>query len=189
MNLDQLADIQMGYPFRSRLQHDPAGDIAVIQMKDLDDASLLHADTAIRVSLPGGKDHHLLRPGDLLLRSRGQSYGTAIVGPALGAAVLAAPMLMLRPRRVLPAYLHWFLNTPSTQATLATLAAGTAVRVINAEALRSLEVPLPPLAEQQRIVDVAVLAQREQELADRIARRRRDLTNHILMNYAHKATP
>jgi len=29
----------MGYPFRSRLEHDPAGDVAVVQMKDIDDAN------------------------------------------------------------------------------------------------------------------------------------------------------
>ena len=51
MNLGELAEIQMGYPFRSRLEHDPQGDVTVIQMKDIDDANLLHADEAIRVTL------------------------------------------------------------------------------------------------------------------------------------------
>ena len=31
MNLGRLAEVQMGYPFRSRLEHDPQGDVAVIQ--------------------------------------------------------------------------------------------------------------------------------------------------------------
>jgi len=38
MDFGDLAEVQMGYPFRSRLEHDPQGDIAVIQMKDIDSA-------------------------------------------------------------------------------------------------------------------------------------------------------
>ena len=79
MVLSELAEVQMGYPFRSRLEHDPQGDVAVIQMKDIDDANLLHAAEAIRIALPKGKTHHLLRPGDLLFRSRGRSNGAALV--------------------------------------------------------------------------------------------------------------
>ena len=100
MKLGDLADVKMGYPFRSRLEHDPQGDVAVIQMKDIDDANLLHAEEAIRVTLPKGKTHHLLRAGDLLFRSRGRSNGAAQVLEGIGPAVLSAPMLLIRPHKV-----------------------------------------------------------------------------------------
>ena len=103
MNLGELAEVQMGYPFRSRLEHDPQGDVTVIQMKDIDDANLLHAEEAIQVALPKGKTHHLLCAGDLLFRSRGRSNGAAQVLEGIGPAVLAAPMLLIRPHKVLPA--------------------------------------------------------------------------------------
>lgn len=188
MNLGELAEVQMGYPFRSRLEHDPQGDVAVIQMKDIDDANLLHAEDAIRVELPKGKTHHLLRVGDLLFRSRGRSNGAAQVLGGIGAAVLSAPMLLIRPHGVLPAYLCWYLNAPATQAQLASMAEGTSVRMISAEALKALDVPLPPKAAQQRIVQAATLAEREQSLMAEIATKRQQLTTHILMQYAQKAT-
>ena len=186
MILGQLADVQMGYPFRSRLEHDPQGDVAVIQMKDIDDANLLHAEEAIRVALPKGKTHHhLLRAGDLLFRSRGRSNGAAQVLEGIGPAVLSAPMLLIRPHGVLPAYLCWYINAPATQAQLAALAEGTSVRMISAEALKALEVPLPSLATQQRIAEAAALAGQEQSLLARIATLRQRLTNHLLMKLAH----
>lgn len=169
MNLGDLAEVQMGYPFRSRLEHDPQGDVAVIQMKDIDDANLLHAEGAIRVALPKGKTHHLLCAGDLLFRSRGRSNSAALVAEGIGPAVLAAPMLLIRPYKVLPAYLCWYINAPPTQAQLAALAEGTSVRMISAEALKALEVPLPSQATQQRIVQAAALAEQEQTLLARIA--------------------
>jgi len=193
MNLGDLAEIQMGYPFRSRLEHDPQGDVAVIQMKDIDDGNLLHTKEATRVTLPKGKAHHLLRAGDLLLRSRGRSNGAALVAQGIERAVLSAPMLLIRPHNVLPDYLCWYLNAPATQAQLAAQSEGTSVRMISAEALKTLEVPLPSLAAQQRIVQAATLAEQEQMLLARIATLRQRLTMHILMKLAHplpeRATP
>jgi len=188
MELGKLADVQMGYPFRSRIEHDPQGDVAVIQMKDIDEANLLHAHDVVRVALPKGKSHHLLRAGDLLFRSRGRSNGAAQVQDGIGAAVLSAPMLLIRPHGVLPEYLCWFINTPATQAQLAALSEGTSVRMISAEALKALDVPLPPLAAQQRIVQAAALAEQEQSLLARIATLRQRVTTRILMKFAHEAT-
>lgn len=179
----------MGYPFRSRLEHEPDGDVTVIQMKDIDDANLLHAEQAITVTLPKVKAHHLLCAGDLLFRSRGRSNGAAQVRADIGPAVLSAPMLLIRPHGVLPAYLCWYINAPGTQAKLATLAEGTSVQMISAESLKALEVPLPSPAVQQRIARIAALADEESALLERITTLRRHLTTRILMKFAHEATP
>lgn len=189
MRLGELAEVQMGYPFRSRLEHDPQGNVAVIQMKDIDDTNLLHAEDAFKVTLPKGKTHHLLRAGDLLFRSRGRSNGAAQVPEGIGPAVLAAPMLRIRPHSVLSAYLCWFINAPTTQVQLAALAEGTSVQMISAEALKTLDVPLPSLAAQQSIAQAASLAEQEQSLLTRIATLRQRLNTHLLMKFAHEATP
>lgn len=184
MKLGDIADVRMGYPFRSRLEHDPAGDVAVIQMKDIDDANLLHTEDATKVSLPEGKGHHLIHEGDLVFRSRGRSNSVALIAADIGEAVLAAPMLLIRPRAVLPAYLHWFINLQTTQANLAALAEGTSVRMISKDALLDLDVPVPSMSRQRRIVDIAALAQREQALMTDIAAQRKRLTDGVLMRYA-----
>jgi hypothetical protein len=188
MILGSLAEIQMGYPFRSRLEHDPMGEVSVVQMKDIDVANLVRVDRAIRVSLPEGKAHHLLRPGDLLFRSRGQSNGAALVPDSLGEAVVAAPILRIRPRLVLPEYLCWFLNAPLTQLQLASMAAGTSVRMISAEALKDLEVPVPPVIVQRRVAEVAALADHEQSLMARIAAERHRLTTYYLIQHARRTS-
>lgn len=186
MTLSDLAEVQMGYPFRSRLEHDPEGDIAVIQMKDIDDANRLQAAGAIRVKLRRGKTRHLLRAGDLLFRSRGRSNGVVQVLEGIGPAVLTAPMLLIRPHSVLPAFLCWYLNAPATQTRIAALAEGTSVRMISTEALKSLPVPMPSPNAQRRIVEAAALTDHERSLAARIADLRRRLNTHLLMNLAHE---
>jgi len=188
MHLARLAEIQMGYPFRSRLERDPGGGVTVIQMKDIDEDNVLQPEGAVRVSLPTAKSHHLLRAGDLLFRSRGQSNGAAQVPEGIGTAVLSAPMLLIRPNGALPEYLCWFINSLAAQLQLRTLAAGTSVRMISAEALKALDVPVPPMATQRRIAQLAGLVEEEQSLLGRITAARHRLTTHILMQHAQKAT-
>lgn len=187
MRLGQVASIRMGYPFRSRLEHDAAGAIAVVQMKDIDDASLLHVEDAVRVNLPEVKAHHLIQPGDLVFRSRGQTNSVALVSEDIGPAVLAAPMLLIRPIDVLPAYLLWYINLPAIQAVLAAQAEGTSVRMISKAALEVLEMPLPSQRKQQLIVDVSKLAAAEQKLLEQIAQGKKRLADGVLMRYAKNA--
>ncbi|MBI5901590.1 MAG: restriction endonuclease subunit S [Rhodocyclales bacterium] len=182
--LGQLANIRMGYPFRSRLEHEVMGAIAVVQMKDIDDASLLHVEDAVRVDLADVKVHHLIRPGDLVFRSRGRTNTVALVSADIGPAILAAPMLLIRPVAVLPAYLHWYINLPATQAVLADLAEGTSVRMISKAAMETLEVPVPSRRRQQLIVQVSELTMAEQGLLEQIAKERKRLADGVLMRYA-----
>ena len=184
MKLGQIADVRMGYPFRSRLEHEPAGDVAVIQMKDIDDAELRNVQDAIRVLLPEGKAHHLIHEGDLIFRSRGRSNSVALVTADIGRAVLAAPMLLIRPRGVVPAYLMWFINLPATQAALASLSEGTSVRMISKEAIQDLNVVVPSLARQRQIVAVATLEHQEAALLADLAAQRKRLIDGVLMRYA-----
>ncbi|QXP87475.1 restriction endonuclease subunit S [Methylococcus capsulatus] len=188
MTLATIAEVRMGYSFRSRLEADAQGDVAVIQMKDIDDANLLHPEGLVRVQMPDLKDRHLVQAGDLLFRSRGATNSAALVGGGLGRAVLAAPMLLLRPKTevVEPAYLQWFINHPSTQATLAAQAAGTSVKMIGKGALDQLEVVLPPLEKQRRIVEVAQLASREAALLEKLRGRRKALLEGILLRSAEE---
>ncbi|AAU91847.1 conserved hypothetical protein [Methylococcus capsulatus str. Bath] len=188
MTLATIAEVRMGYSFRSRLEADAQGDVAVIQMKDIDDANLLHPEGLVRVQMPDLKDRHLVQAGDLLFRSRGATNSAALVGDGLGRAVLAAPMLLIRPQTevVEPAYLQWFINHPSTQATLAGQAAGTAVKMIGKGVLHHLKVVLPPLEKQRRIVEVAQLALREAALLEELRGRRKALLEGILLRSAEE---
>lgn len=174
----------MGFPFRSRLEHQAAGSVAVVQMKDIDDANLLRVPHAVRVDLGDLKQHHLIREGDLVFRSRGRTNSVALVSADVGTAVLAAPMLLIRPIDVLPAYLFWYINLPATQAVLTAQAEGTSVRMISKATLEALELPVPSRRKQQLIVEAADLAMIEQQLLDRIRQERKRLADGVLLRYA-----
>lgn len=184
-----IAEVRMGYSFRSRLEVDTEGDVAVIQMKDIDDTNLLHPEGLARIQMPDLKDRHIVQEGDLLFRSRGESNSVSLVAGSLGRTVLAAPMMLIRLKVdvIEPAYLQWFINQPGTQSTLASQAAGTAVKMIGKAALEQLEVAVPPLDDQRRIVEIGQLAAREAQLMRELMGRRKALIEGILMRKAQDA--
>ena len=184
--LGQVAEVRIGYSFRRKLQETTEGDVAVVQMKDIDDCNLLHTDGLVRIEMPELAQRHMVRPGDLLFRSRGGSNPVALVAADLDRTVLASPMILIRPRaRILkPEYLHWFLNHPDTQKALISFAAGSAVKMISKSALEQLAVVVPPLAVQTQIVELARLAAEEERLTNAVRERRKLLFERTLMQRA-----
>lgn len=184
--LEEIAAVRMGFPFRTKLEADFAGEIAVIQMKDIDDTNLLHPENFIRVRMPDYKESHFVQKGDLLFRSRGLTNTTSLIATDLQRTVLAAPMMLIRVKTsiVLPAYLQWFLNLLTTQAILTKQSEGTSVRMISKATLEVLEVPVPPLACQKEIVELANLAAEEERLTQELLKQRQRFIEGFLLRRA-----
>lgn len=184
--LKDLAEIFSGYAFRERVGAFPAGDTAVVQMKNIDANDSLHLNDVPQVSIPDLNERQLLRQGDLLLRARGLFHTAAVVTPVIEHAIAAAPLMVIRvkPPLVQPEYLRWFLNQQATQAELSKLAAGSHVQTLNKVAVEELEIPLPPLDRQRRIATLGELGQRERAVTMMIAEKRKRVLEEILARYA-----
>lgn len=184
--LKQIASVHIGYSFRSRLEASGAGTVAVIQMKDLTDDNLVDCRGLALVEAEHPKDHHIVRPGDLVFRSRGLLTTSAILRDDPGVAIVSAPLLRIRVKgkTVLPEYLNWFLSQAPAQSFLASRAIGTAQKMITKEALESLEVDIPSIQRQRMITELAVLAAEEHALLNKLATKRGQYISTILMKLA-----
>lgn len=183
--LRDIADIQMGYSFRSGVEPAAQGTVGVIQMKDLSDDGTVALDALTRVSMDVAPTHQVL-VGDIILRSRGDRASSAIVADDPGRTLVAAPLLRIRVTdpRVQPEYLNWFINQPPAQAHLAKHAEGSRVKMISKRALDELEVALPPLERQAAIVGLAAFAARVQSLEARLENLRARLASEVMLHYA-----
>ena len=184
--LKNIASVQMGYSFRSRIEAKGSGAVAVIQMKDLTEDNRVDCSGLTQVDMETPKAHHIVRPGDLFFRSRGLTSASAILADDPGVAVVSAPLLRIRvdEQVVLPEYLNWFISQASAQSYLASRAIGIAQKMITKEALENLEVLIPSLERQGAITALAALADEEQRLLNRLAIKRRQYTSTILMRLA-----
>ncbi len=185
--LKQLATVQVGYSFRARLEPSAQGNLAVIQMKDLRSDNTVDCGELTKIEYESIKAHHLVRPGDLVFRTRGLDTTAAIVLDAPEAAVVASPLLRIRIKnalRLLPEYLNWYISQPKAQAFLTSRARGTGQKMITKQALDELEVVLPSVARQRQIAALADLSAREESLLLRLGEGKKQFMSHQLMQFA-----
>jgi type I restriction enzyme S subunit len=97
-----------------------------------------------------------VRQGDVLLNITGASIGRACVAKNLiGEANVNQHVCILRPsERIDPSYLMNFLISYYGQKQITLFQAGGNRQGLNYEQVRSFEIPLPPLAEQQKIAEI-----------------------------------
>ena len=187
VEIKEIATVQMGYSFRSRLEVSKDGGVVVIQMKDLLDDNTVGCDRLIKTDMDMVKSHHLACKGDLVFRSRGLVSNAAILLEDPGIAVVAAPLIKIRITRldrVLPEYLNWYLSQREAQVFLTSRAIGTAQKMISKEVLEDLEVVLPSLECQKNIIELASLSAREQALLGVLAEKRKRYISMALMRFA-----
>ena len=186
VKMKQLAAVQMGYSFRSRLESSKGGDIAVIQMKDL-----LHntvdCSNLTRIDMGTVKKHHLVQKNDLVFRSRGHDTTAALLLEDPGKAVVAAPLLRIRITqldKIHPEYLNWFISQRDAQIFLTSRAKGTGQKMISKNTIDELEISLPSIEKQQYIVELASLSAREKSISSTLIEKREQYIDSILMQFA-----
>jgi restriction endonuclease S subunit len=138
--------------------------------------------------VPGKDEPDVLRAGEVVLQTRGSTYRAAIV-PRSDVPLLAAGSLyILTPdaRHIDPEYLVFFLNLPSTQATLRQLATGSSILNLRRSAVEEIEVPLPNLSDQRRLVEVGRLVSKQSEIGERLNQLRLQELHALALKCAKK---
>lgn len=167
--------IRAGYPFRGAIEEVPDGPVRAVQMKDVDRVHGVDWHGVIRTRLGGRREPDWLAPDDLLFVARGTRFYASCAGELPGPAVCGPHLfhLRVRPGRdLLPAFLAWHINQAPFQRALQRAAEGSSQLSVRRPVLESLPIGLPSLADQERIVALVRLAQRERQLHDLLIRNR-----------------
>lgn len=135
---------------------DPLGEVRLIQLADVGEgvfrdrsSRFLTASTADRLACTH------LRAGDVLVARMPDPLGRACTFPGAGPeCVTVVDVCIVRPGAgaVDAGWLMWALNAPQMRSRVSALQAGTTRKRISRRNLASIEFPVPPLAEQRRIV-------------------------------------
>jgi len=164
MKLSDLVYVRAGHPFRGAVEAVPEGAVAVVQMKDILPSGGVDWSSAVRTELVGRKEPDWLGGGDLLFVSRGSRYfavcvdsppAPAVCGPHLFHLTVEARELLM------PEFLAWVVGQGPVQRQLQQAASGSLQLSVTRQAIEALEIPLPPLATQRVLTDLAAAAARE----------------------------
>ncbi|MGL4514409.1 MAG: restriction endonuclease subunit S [Lacipirellulaceae bacterium] len=184
--LNKIADFRSGYLFRGRVEHDPCGNVQVVQVKDVVDRRRVETAGLDRVRLDK-PEPHLVERGDVLFLGRGHRLYAVVVPEITADTIATGYFFVLRPRLgvVTPEYLVWVLNEAGFQESLSQFVRGTHIPMVSRKDVEQQTIPVPPLEVQQRITNLTELAQRERQLASELADRRERLVEAVARRLAH----
>lgn len=189
MKISNICNIGVGHTARGRLQPADVGGVPVLQLRDLSPNRPVDPVHLEHVHLDDFQDRHLVQTGDVVFRSRGENNMAFALGAEFHEPTVALlPLFILRPKTksVLPEYLAWAINQSSSQRYFDSVAQGTNMRMVSRTDIANLDISLPNLDTQQKIVDVDALARHEQMLLIRIAGKRKKLLTLILGDQAQR---
>lgn len=179
-----LAGIQLGYQLRTKPEENRAGDVLLIQLKDVNKSRtrLEVTEGTVRFDPERSIEKQLLHEGDVLFMGKGSKPFACTVRGLTKPAVATGMFFILRPdtKLVLPDYLAWVLNQEKSLTSLL-IASGTGVAmpVIRRRVLEEFSIPLPPLTIQRKISELQRLMAEEKDLLCELAAQREELIRGV----------
>lgn len=182
MKLNQIAKVEVGYPFRGKIPEVQGGSVCVIQMKDVSVSGINWAG-CIKTELEGKRSPGWLQESDILFTARGNRNQAALVDDRVNhRPMVAAPhfyVLKCAGSTVLPAYLAWFINQTPSQRYFQREAEGSVTKSIRRSVLESLPIAIPSLEKQKSIIRLAQMIKKERQLIQQLTRNGEKLMNTI----------
>lgn len=155
----------------------------LLGIRDFDE-NLEYQGTAVEVDKRRVKEKYIIGKEDVLFSSRMQFNAFYLPLNSPKTLVASSSFIIIKPNlaRVLPEYLIWFLNHPSTQSVFSSLSQATGrVSYISKSKLEELEIELPSLTKQRLIVDIYKLHRREKQLTEQLIQKKEQYIQNLLL--------
>lgn len=180
--ITEIADIQLGYQFRKKIESVDDGTNRVIQIRDFDEHRILHKEGLSRVKIDKPAEQYLINKGDVLFLSRGhRNWAASIIDNYENTiAVSHFYVLKIRNASVIPEYIAWYINQAPAQEYLHNIARrGTHIPIIPLSAFKGLTVDLPDKETQKKIVELSTLMEKEKRLLNELQEKRSQLVKAV----------
>ncbi len=173
MILNKIADIRSGYTFRGKVDEKPGSGIRMLQIRDVRDNKIIQDRDLLEIEWKGNQNIPTIEQGDIAIIARGISNNAALmIGTEKVVPSNQLLVLSVKSKEVLPEYLCWWLNRPSTQVILTGCHAGTSIPSISKKEMSGISIPVPALSIQNKILNLFQLQLQEKKLYERLLKNR-----------------
>ena len=150
--LGDIAELKYGYTASA----EAAGDYRFLRITDISPSGKLLPDRARFVPASPSSRDYIVQVGDLLMARTGATYGKTMLVSTDEPAVFASFLIRIRFKQpnVLPAYYWHFSQSDLYWAQARGLVSTGGQPQFNGNALKLVEVPVPSLEDQERIVGI-----------------------------------
>lgn len=161
IKLQDITRIQFGVSIKTASE----GILPCLQVSNITLEGDIDEEQLVFVKNGLSAEEHLLGAGDLVLPAKGQKFSSAIISQNFNNGIVASSSLLVikvSDDRVLPEYLHWYLNLSRIKWSLEAEATGTNILSLSIKALREFPIELPDLETQKKIINLNKLQKEEQ---------------------------
>jgi lipid A disaccharide synthetase len=186
-SLGAVAVISAGYPFRGAVDELQHGDVAVVQMRNVDAETGVDWNDVQRITLPSKRAPTFLAAGDIIFTTRGTRNFALALHDIPGLAVCSPHFFVIRlhdANRITPAFLAWQINQRSAQEYFQREATGSHILNIRREVVENLPVAIPPVETQHNIVALVEAAHAERAALTRLIDNRNQQLEAIALGLA-----
>ena len=177
--LKHITSIQTGV-FAKLIQK---GKVVYLQAKHFDENGVISKTLYPDLDANAKIEKHLLKKGDILFAAKGsKNFAACYDNDKPAVASTSFFVIRLNDKNVLPEYLTWFLNHPSTQALLKAQAIGSSIASISKSVLSELKIPIPNIQKQELILRIFKLRNKEKNLKQQIENLREKEIQNLIIN-------
>ena len=187
--LRETAEIYLGQSIRDKIENVPSGSHYIVQMKDVVKNLGVKSEGLYKINLKGRVEPRLVKKGDLLFVSRvfrGSLPYSVLVNIDLPNLVAAPTFTILSVDKdiVRAEYLNWFINSEAHGGKyFKKNAMGSSILNIPKSVLSDMEVPIPSLETQDKIIKLIKTADHEKEIMESLIEKRRVFMDEVLAKY------
>lgn len=186
-SLGDIAAISAGYPLRGAVDELEAGNVAVVQMRNVDLESGVNWSEVRRVALPSKRPPAFLDAGDIIFTTRGARNIAFALDAVEGEAVCSPHFFVIRvsdKSRIEPKFLAWQINQRAAQEYFQREATGSHILNIRREVIEAVPVTIPPVETQHVIVALADAARAERAALTQLIENRNQQIEAIALGLA-----
>jgi len=182
-NLKHIASIQTGL-FAKPIAK---GEIVYLQAKHFDENGKLKTPLHPDLKADTITEKHMLRHGDVLFAAKGTKNFAAWFEKTNQPAVASTSFFVIRlqqdfSNKILPDFLVWLINHPTSQKFLKGKAIGSSIVSISKSVLEELEISIPNIETQKVILKITNLRNTEKKLKKEIETLREKQIQQLIIN-------
>ena len=187
--IKDIAEIQIGYQFRGKIEADPKGTYRVIQIRDFDEFQNLQVTDLCKVTLKYDAERYIVNKGDILFLARGHRNYAIPIKDSLEDTIAASCFFILRLKNenILSEYLAWFIKQAPAQAYMHNIARrGTHMPMVPKSAFEDMPVNIPDIETQKTIIELDNLLVKERSLLNQLQEKRTQFIKTVCLNAVKK---
>lgn len=178
--LKDIAHIQTGVFAKPSVN----GEVVYIQVRHFNETGKLLESLHPDLMHSDFNSRHILQPGNILFSSKGNKNFAVVIEIHFPPSVASTSFFVIRltAKNVLPSYLAWFLNHPDSQQMLKSQSQSTSMPSISKSVLEELEISVPDLLTQEKILKINHLRETEKKLKNQMETLREKQIQQMILN-------